>query len=77
MDINKLLGNLQQPGKADVLKKAAASSDGKRLSQMIDGKEAEAAVKSGDMEAMQNILKKVLSTDEGKRLAKQLDEMMK
>jgi uncharacterized protein with von Willebrand factor type A (vWA) domain len=57
------------------LKAIAESEDGKRLSKIVDMKEAEKAVKSGDMEQMKALLTKVLSSEEGRRLAEQLSKL--
>jgi len=67
---------LERSGKADRIKQLAESSDGQKISRMIDAKAVENAAKSGDSQALRNMLSTVLSTDEGKRLAQQLSDMM-
>jgi hypothetical protein len=58
-------------------KRIASSDAGKRLSQMANTPEIEAAAKSGDVEALKNAVSKLLSTDAGAALARQISEMMK
>jgi len=68
---------LQQSGKTDQIKKLAQSEDGARLTKQMDTAAVEAAVRSGDSEAMRRLLGQILSTDEGKRLAEQVKQIMK
>lgn len=77
MDIEKTVKELEKSGKADKLKAMANSSDAKKLSSMLDTKAVEAAVRSGDGSAMQDILRQVLNTAEGRNLAKRISDAMK
>ncbi len=77
MDLDKTVQELEKSGKADKLKAMANSSDAKKLNSMLDAKAVEAAVRSGDGQAMQEILRQVLGTPEGRNLAKSITEAMK
>ena len=77
MDIEKTVKELEKSGKAEKLKAMANSSDAKKLNSMLDTKAVEAAVRSGDGGAIQDILRQVLSTEEGKNLAKRISDAMK
>lgn len=67
---------LERQGKADAIKKLAASADGQKLGKMVDQRAVEKAVKGGDTEALRQMLGKILATSEGQRLAANLKQMM-
>jgi hypothetical protein len=67
---------LDRRGKTEEIKKLAASSDGMKISKMVDAKAVENAARSGDSEAIRRMLSAVLNTDEGKRLAENVRRMM-
>ena len=77
MDLEKTVKELEKSGKADKLKAMASSSDAKKLNSMLDAKAVEAAVRSGDGNAMQEILRQVLGTEEGRNLARRITDAMK
>ncbi len=67
---------LQRSGKAEDIRKLAASEDGQKLSAMLDGKAVEQAARSGDSEALRSLLEQVLRTREGQRLAENIQKLM-
>ena len=67
---------LQRSGKAEDIRKLAASEDGQKLSRMLDGKAVEQAARSGDNEALRSLLGQVLRTREGQRLAENIQKLM-
>ncbi len=67
---------LARSGKAEDIQRLAQSSDGVKLSRMVNMQEVEKAAKGGDTAAMQNIIKGVLQTEEGKRLAESVMKLM-
>ena len=75
-DLEKLAQELRRRGKTEGIRALADSADGQRLGSMIDGKEAERALRSGDSAALQQLLRNVLGTDEGRRLVTQLQGLM-
>ena len=75
-DLEKLAQELRRRGKTEGIRTLADSADGQRLGSMIDGKEAERALRTGDSAALQQLLRSVLGTDEGRRLAAQLQSLM-
>ena len=75
-DLEKLAQELRRRGKTEGIRALADSADGQRLGSMIDGKEAEHALRTGDSAALQQLLRGVLGTDEGRRLAAQLQSLM-
>ncbi len=75
-DLEKLAQELRRRGKADGIRALAASEEGQKLRSMIDGREAERALWSGDSAALQRLLRGVLGTDEGQRLAARLQSLM-
>ena len=75
-DLEKLAQELRRRGKTEGLRALADSADGRKLGSMIDGEEAERALRSGDSAALQQLLRNVLGTDEGRRLVTQLQGLM-
>lgn len=75
-DLEKLAQELRRRGKADGIRALAASEEGQKLRSMIDGREAERALRSGDSAALQRLLRGVMGTDEGQRLAAKLQSLM-
>ena len=67
---------LQRSGKAEDIRKLAASEDRQKLSAMLDGKAVEQAARSGDSEALRSLLGQVLRTREGQRLAENIQKLM-
>ncbi len=67
---------LQRSGKAEEIRRLAASEDGQKLGRILDGKAVEQAAKSGDAEALRGMLGQVLRTEEGKRLAESIQKLM-
>lgn len=75
-DLEKLAQELRRRGKTEGIRALATSEDGQKLGSMIDGEEAERALRSGDSAALQQLLRGVLGTDEGRRLAEKLRSLM-
>lgn len=75
-DIDNIGRELEKSGKADKLKKLAASADGRKIGSMFDAEAVERAAVSGNAGAMRNILSSVLQSEEGRRLAADLMEIM-
>ena len=75
-ELEKMAQELRRRGKTEGIRALADSADGQRLGSMIDGKEAERALRTGDSAALQQLLRGVLGTDEGRRLAAQLQSLM-
>ena len=75
-DLESVGRELERMGKTQKLKSIAESTDGQRLSRMLDARAVERAAKSGDAEALRGILGQVLGTDEGRRLAERLKKAM-
>lgn len=67
---------LERRGKTEDIKRLAESSDGQKLSRMIDPQAIETAAKNGDGAALHSILSQVLGTEEGRRLAENVRKMM-
>ena len=67
---------LQRSGKAEEIRRLAASEDGQKLGRILDGKAVEQAATRGDAEALRSMLEQVLHTEEGKRLAKNIQTLM-
>ncbi|MCL2408976.1 MAG: hypothetical protein FWC96_05095 [Oscillospiraceae bacterium] len=65
--------------KKDEFGKLMASSDGKKVKQMLESGDDDlmSAVRKGDMDSLKNTLSKVLATEEGARLAGQIVKMIK
>lgn len=74
--IEELGRELERQGKGDKIRALAESSDGRRITEMLDADAVANAAKSGDGAALQKLLTQVLSTDEGKRLAENVKRMM-
>lgn len=74
--IEELGRELERQGKGDKIRALAESSDGRRITEMLDADAVANAAKSGDGAALQKLLTQVLSTDEGKRLAENVKKMM-
>ena len=75
-DPEKLARELRRRGKDEDLRALADSADAKKLGAMIDGKEAERALRAGDSAALQQLLRGVLGTAEGRRLVTELQGLM-
>ena len=75
-DLEKLAQELRRQGKTDGLRALAASEEGQKLGSMIDGREAERALRSGDSAALQQLLQGLLATGEGQRLVSKLQRLM-
>lgn len=75
-DVEKLAQELRRRGKSEGIRALADSADGQRLGAMIDGKEAERALRAGDSAALQQLLQGVLGTEEGRRLVARLQSLM-
>lgn len=75
-NIEELGRELERQGKGDKIRALAESSDGRRITEMLDADAVANAAKSGDGAALQKLLAQVLSTDEGKRLAENVKKMM-
>ena len=75
-ELEKLVQELRRRGKDGGIRALAESPDGQRLGAMIDGKEAERALRSGDGAALQQLLRGVLGTEEGRRLVTRLQDLM-
>ena len=67
---------LERRGKTEEIKKIAQSSDGQRISSMLDPQAMEKAAQGGDTESLKNMLGKILETPEGRRLAESVRKMM-
>ena len=67
---------LERRGKTEEIKKIAQSSDGQRISGMIDPQAVEKAARGGDTESLKNMLGRILETPEGKRLAESVKKIM-
>lgn len=83
-DFGKLASNLLSSSKAqkisskqDDIMKLANSAEGKKVSQIVDGKDLVQAMEKGDVSVMQNAIKNIMKTEEGARLVQQIDKMMK
>ena len=70
--LEELGRELERGGRAEELRKLAASDEGKRLGAMLDRQAAERALKSGDAAALRRMLEGLLATEEGRRLAEKL-----
>lgn len=70
--LEELGRELERGGRAEELRKLAASDEGKRLGAMLDRQAAERALKSGDAAALRRMLGELLATEEGRRLAEKL-----
>ncbi|MBQ6465306.1 MAG: hypothetical protein IJJ43_03470 [Oscillospiraceae bacterium] len=75
-DLRQLGRELEQGGRGEAFRALADSAEGKKLGAMVDAREAERALQSGDAAAMQAILGRVLATDEGRRLAENLRKLL-
>lgn len=75
-NIEELGRELERQGKGDKIRALAESSDGRRITEMLDADAVANAAKSGDGAALQKLLAQALSTDEGKRLAENVKRMM-
>ena len=75
-DLENIGREIERRGKADALRSIAESEDGRRLSQLFDAKQVEAAAKSGDTGALKSILSQVLATSEGQRLMENVKKAM-
>ncbi|MDO4972856.1 MAG: hypothetical protein Q4E38_01465 [Eubacteriales bacterium] len=76
-DLEKLGRELERSGKAEALRKLAASAEGQRLAQRLDAGAVEAAARGGDAAALRALLGGVLGTAEGRQLIKSVEELMK
>ena len=70
--LEELGRELERGGRAEELRKLAASDEGKRLGAMLDRQAAERALKSGDAAALRRMLEGLLATEEGRSLAEKL-----
>lgn len=59
------------------IEKLVSSSDGERVSSILNESGAAEALQRGDTAALKNTFEAILKTDEGSRLFKQLSEMLK
>lgn len=59
------------------IEKLVSSSDGERVSSILNESGAAEALQRGDTAALKNTFEAILKTDEGTRLFKQLSEMLK
>lgn len=59
------------------IEKLVSSSDGERVSSILNESGAAEALQRGDTAALKNTFEAILKTDEGSRLIKQLSEMLK
>ena len=59
------------------IEKLVSSSDGERVSSILNESGAAEALQRGDTVALKNTFEAILKTDEGSRLFKQLSEMLK
>ena len=75
-NFESLSRELERRGKTEEIKKIAQSSDGQRISGMIDPQAVEKAARGGDTESLKNMLGRILETPEGKRLAEKLKKAM-
>lgn len=83
-DLSKAAENFLAPNQSEILKnrqsdiqKLAESSDGAKVSSMLNESGAASALERGDTTALKNALENILKTDEGSRLYKQLSDMFK
>lgn len=74
--IEELGRELERQGKGDKIRALAESSDGRRITEMLDADAVANAAKSGDGAALQKLLTQVLSTAEGRRFAENVKRMM-
>ncbi len=59
----------------EALRALSESEEARRLGASLPEGAAEAAVRSGDAEAMRAVLQKLLSTDEGRALAEKITKL--
>lgn len=62
--------------KADIVKRAVDSKEGRSVGKMVDGAALKKAVLTGDSKTVSAILGKVLSTEEGKTLADRVNRQL-
>ena len=65
-----------QENRADI-QKMVSSSDGEKVSSILNEYGAADALQRGDAAALKNVFENILKTDEGYRLCQQLSDLLK
>lgn len=75
-DFEKAKNEIMSGDKAEIVRGALDSREGRSVGKMVDGEALKKAVMKGDSETVSRILGKVLSTDDGKALADRVNRQL-